>query len=178
MSLIDTMLRFSRIDELLTECIESSDRDRLVDSLKLLAIELAEYRHRYGRLSGNPVVDLFVSDERSAQRLTQGLLECTVALAQANGRIDILRRLREDIALDGRGEAPDPADALAEPPPRQTRSPSERIFFHETAHAHRRGWYFTVRGGHVYGPFPSEAAARQVLEGLLSGYRQADRRHH
>ena len=176
MSLIDTMLRFSHIDELLTECIESSDRDRLVDSLKLLAIELAEYRHRYGRLSGDQVMDLLVSDERSAHRLTQGLLECTVALAQANGRIDILRRLREDIAPTGARELPNPADDA--PPHQQANSPSERIFFHETTHTHRRGWYFTVRGGHVYGPFPSEETAQQVLEGLLSSYRQADRHHH
>ncbi len=165
MSLIDTMIRFTRIDGILDECLADSSREDLINCIKFLAIELAQHQNQHGPLTSQDLRQLLVSDQHSAQTLTDGLMQSATALAQVTGRHEVLNRLRHDLHLVGPDE-----DVLKE---MQPRSQSERLFYHETENQGRSGWYFSVRGGRIYGPFSGEADARTMLEGMIVHFRES-----
>lgn len=164
MSLIDTMIRFTRIDGILDECLTDSSREDLINCIKFLAIELAQHQNQHGPLTNQDLQQLLVSDQHSAQILTDGLMQSAVALAQVTGRHEILHKLRQDLQLVCQDE-----QTLKE---MQLRSQSERLFHHETENPGRSGWYFSVRGGRMYGPFSSETEARMMLEGMIHHFRK------
>lgn len=50
---------------------------------------------------------------------------------------------------------------------------SKQIFFQSTFDGKKTGWYFTVTGSHVYGPFAYKQIAEQILEGVLKRMQEA-----
>jgi len=165
MSLIDTMIRFTRIDGILDECLADSSREDLINCIKFLAVELAQHQNQHGPLTGQDLQQLLVSDQHSAQTLTDGLMQSATALAQVTGRHEVLNRLRQDLHLVCQDE-----QLLKE---MQPISQSERLFYHETDNQGRSGWYFSVRGGRIYGPLSSETDARTILEGMVLHYQES-----
>ena len=165
MSLIDTMIRCTRIDGILDDCLTDSSRDDLINCIKFLAIELAQHQNQHGPLTNQDLQQLLVSDQHSAQILTDGLMQSAIALAQVTGRHEILNRLRQDLHLVRQDE-----QILQE---MQPWSQSERLFHHETENSDQSGWYFSVRGGRIYGPFSTEAEARTMLDGMILHFRES-----
>ncbi len=50
---------------------------------------------------------------------------------------------------------------------------SDRVFYHAALDGGNAGWCFTVRGGKVYGPFPSRRIAEHILSGLIEAFKRA-----
>lgn len=176
MNILEKMVRFGRIDDILDECIAECGKEDLAAGIKLLAINLAEYRARYGPLPAPDIRRLLTDsaiDDDTAMTLAEGMLQCAVALAQVRGRRDILEQLRsmdDTFDIDWRGVDPGPGlDSDSGIPPHFR---SERFFHHASVGGQDDGWYFSVRGGLVYGPFPDEDTARRMLEGLIRHYRR------
>ena len=48
---------------------------------------------------------------------------------------------------------------------------NKKIFFQSLFDGRQNGWYITVTGKHVYGPFEDRQVAQQILEGLLQRIR-------
>jgi|GEM_PF-6378559 len=53
------------------------------------------------------------------------------------------------------------------------------IFYQSTIEGSNAGWFITIHGGNVYGPFREKCVAETILEGLLKKdrERQADNRY-
>lgn len=174
MNILEKMVRFGRIDDILEECIAECSKEDLADGIKLLAINLGEYRARYGPLPAPDIRRLLTDqaiDDDTAMTIAEGMLQCAVALAQVRGRRDILEQLRsmdDTFSIDWKGVEQAPAPGREDGPPPHFRS--ERFFHHTSVGGHDDGWYFSVRGGLVYGPFPDEETARGMLEGLIRDY--------
>jgi len=47
---------------------------------------------------------------------------------------------------------------------------SKRIFYKSSVDDEESGWYFSVREGWAYGPFPDEYSAINILQGLISRF--------
>jgi hypothetical protein len=47
---------------------------------------------------------------------------------------------------------------------------SKRVFYKSSVDDEESGWYFSVREGWVYGPFPDERSAVNILQGLIGKY--------
>jgi hypothetical protein len=50
---------------------------------------------------------------------------------------------------------------------------SDRVFYHAALDGGTAGWCFAVRGGKVYGPFPSRRIAEHILTGLIEAFKRA-----
>lgn len=50
---------------------------------------------------------------------------------------------------------------------------SDRVFYHAALDGGNAGWCFNVRGGKVYGPFPSRRVAEHILTGLIEAFKRA-----
>ena len=51
---------------------------------------------------------------------------------------------------------------------------NEQIFFQSTIDGRKNGWYITVTGEQLYGPFPNKQVAQQILDGLLQRLQDKD----
>jgi len=49
-----------------------------------------------------------------------------------------------------------------------------QIFFQSTIDGRKNGWYITVTGKQLYGPFSSKQIAQQILDGLLQRLQDKD----
>lgn len=177
MNTLENMMRFGRMDNILDECIDECSKADLADCVKLLALNLAEYRSRYGPLPAPDLRRLLtdrLTDEGTARVLGEGMLQCAIALAQILGRTDVLDRIRgleggADADREGIGQA---TDGRSKSAPSPLHFQGERFFHHTSMGGEDDGWYFSVRGGLVYGPFPDEETARRILQGLIRHYQQ------
>ncbi len=50
---------------------------------------------------------------------------------------------------------------------------SDRVFYHAAVDGGNAGWCFNVRGGRVYGPFPTRRIAEHILTGLIEAFKRA-----
>lgn len=170
------MMRFSRINDILDECIAEASKEDLADGLKLLAMNLAEYRAACGPLPAPDMRRLLmdnVIDNGTARMLSEGMLQCAIALAQIRGRRDILEALQSmDDTFDIDWKGIEGQTAIADNAARPTHFRSERFFYHTSVGGKDDGWYFSVRGGLLYGPFADEDTAKRLLEGLIRHYQQ------
>lgn len=55
---------------------------------------------------------------------------------------------------------------------RRTYFRSQRLFYHAPIDGETAGWCFTVRGGHVYGPFATRDTAERILTGMIEEFRR------
>jgi len=170
MNAIDKMVQLARLDEVFQENIDNCSKEQLADCARLLAINLARYRHRFGRLPAPETGRLLNSDNMDPQTTSlfaDGMLQCTLALAQAMGRKDVIDEIREIVEFNTELDLEDTAQTYRGNP----HFGSDRLFYHSALAGKDDGWYFTVRGGQVHGPFADKAAAQQALDELVSEFR-------
>ncbi|MFQ5488581.1 MAG: hypothetical protein ACE5ET_09100 [Gammaproteobacteria bacterium] len=165
------MVQLTRLDDVFQESIDNCNKEQLADCARLLAINLARYRHKFGRLPAPEVGKLLNSDNmdpRTAALFADGMLQCTLALAQAMGRKEVIDEIREIVEFNS--DLPLDLDATAQTYQGNPHFDSDRVFYHSTLAGKDDGWYFTVRGGQIHGPFPDKAAAQQALDELVSEF--------
>jgi len=172
MSIIDTMVKFTHIDEILNRCIKESNTEDLIDCIKFLAINLAQYQKLYGKLTSPEIERMLMADtidDDTARLLTSGLLQAVIALAQVSTKVNVLKELQEEVLFDSDHSLPQSSAVIYDKP---AHFRSDRLFYHTSMEADNNGWYFSVRGGRIYGPFATQETANQVLQELIAGYQQ------
>lgn len=173
MNIIDKMLQLSRLEDLFQITIEDCSKEDLANCTRLLAINLARYLVKYGKLSQTDIHQLFKSaeiDHETALLFTESMLQCTLALAQITGKHELIEEIRETVAITDLSEAlaPDPTVSYLG----DSHFHSERLFYHSNLDNNEGGWYFSIRGGTIRGPFESRETALQALDKLIRVFRE------
>ena len=173
MNIIDKMVQLTRLEDLFQTTIDDCSKEDLANCTRLLAINLAQYLAKYGKLSQTDLRKLFKNkeiDHETALLFTESMLQCTLALAQITGKHELIEEIKETVATTNALDTDTPAPTkkyLGE-----THFHSERLFHHRNLDNNEGGWYFSLRGGAIHGPFETREAALQNLEDQIKSFRE------
>ena len=97
-----TMAEYEKHYRRLDEMIAQSSEENLAECAGLLALNVAEYKRRYGELplaEHQAMLETDQIDEGVAKLLASGMLEMTMTLAVVTGRSEEYKRLKAEGSL-------------------------------------------------------------------------------
>ncbi len=96
------MEKFKEYYKTLDQMIAQSSKENLAECARLLALNVADYKRRYGELplaEHQAMLETDQIDEGLAKLLASGMLEMTMTLAVVTGRSDEYARLKAEGGL-------------------------------------------------------------------------------